>query len=224
MWQPMRRSMPRVHRAGLAAALLLMAAAGAATGVPARELIVDSAASQVHFEIGVLVVMRKKGTFTELEGSVAVDHASGHANIAIRIPAKSARMKDPEHTQLLLSPDFFDARAHPWIEFNSDAMPLESTKARRIQGTLTIRGIERPVMFAVSADACLAQPGLRQCRVRVEGSIRRSAFGMVEFKRTLADHVHLRIEVVLKPETAKVAGAKRPAAKPKATVRSRKRT
>ncbi len=232
MWSSMRATVVddrirRVRRVGIGAALLLIVAtAGASTPTspsPARELIVDSAASKVYFDIGVLVVLRKSGTFSGLEGAIGVDSAAGQANISIRIPAKSAHMKDPEHTQLLLSPDFFDARTHPWIEFRSTAMPLTSSKARRIKGTLTIRGVERPVTFAVSADACLDEPGLRQCQVRVEGSIKRSAFGMVEFKRTLGDTVHLRIEVVLKPEAVKVAKAKRPAPKQEISPRARRK-
>jgi len=213
---------------GLGAALLLMAPARGTTPVPvptpARELIVDTAQSQVHFDIGVLVVMRRSGTFSELEGSVVIDADAKLAQILIRIPTASARMRDPEQTELLLSPDFFDARAHPWIEFRSDAMPLESTQASKVHGSLRIRGIERPVVFAVQADRCLAEHGLRRCQVRVEGSIKRSAFGMVQFKRTLADTVHLRIDVVLRPEPKgkRVASIQRATAKPTAAARARK--
>jgi len=210
----------------LGAALLLMvpargtppAPAPDPAPAPARELMVDTAQSQVHFDIGVLVVMRRSGTFSELEGSVAVDADAKVARILIRIPSASARMRDPEQTELLLSPDFFDARAHPWIEFRSDSMPLESSQASEVHGSLRIRGIERPVVFALQADACLANPGLTRCQVRVEGSIKRSTFGMVGFKRTLADTVHLRINLVLRrsPKSKHLASAQRASTKTKA--------
>lgn len=205
-----------------ALALLLMSAhANAAPAVAVnRALIVDSVDSKVHFDIGVLVVLRRSGTFSAIEGQVDVDASGKLAHILIRIPTKSARMKDPDQTALLLSPDFFDARSHPWIVFRSDALPLEAAKAKRVRGSLAIRGVERPVVFQVQADACLDDPGLRRCHVRVEGSVRRSSFGMVEYKRTLADQVRLRIDVVLRPaEKSKSVAAAKPV---KAAKRARK--
>ena len=200
---------------------------GAASAAPAVEigtgaLVVDSAESKVHFDIGVLMVLRRSGTFSALEGSVQMDAAGRLANILIRIPTRSVRMRDPDQAALLLSPDFFDADAHPWIEFRSDSLPLESTKSRQVPGTLSIRGVERPVVFSVQADSCFDGPGLRRCHVRVEGTVKRSSFGMVGYKRTLADQVRLRIDVVLRPGVKKAAALKRALSRREPAKRARK--
>ena len=107
------------------------------------------------------------------------------------------------YNQLLLSPAFFDAEQHPEIRFRSDAFSSTASGELSVRGSLSVRGRERRARFAVRAEGCTLDERPQDCHVHVRGSLRRSRFGMVEYSRTLADEVHLDIEVRLRPPEAR---------------------
>lgn len=185
------------------ATLLLCAAlaapvAGTKVGAAVR-LQIDPAASRVDFDIVALWVLRRRGRFDEIQGVLSVDRSAHEAQIDIHIPVRSVWMKDPEHRALLLSPAFFDADQHPEIRFRSDVFSSTASGELQVRGTLSVRGRERRTRFSVRAEGCTLDQRPEDCHVHVRGTIRRSRFGMVEYSRTLADEVHLDIEVRLSP-------------------------
>jgi len=167
------------------------------------QLSIDPATSRVDFDIVALWVLRRRGRFDEIEGVLSIDRSAHQARIDIRIPVRSVWMKDPEHRELLLSPAFFDAEQHPEIRFRSDAFSSTASGELSVRGSLSVRGRERRARFAVRAEGCTLDERPQDCHVHVRGSLRRSRFGMVEYSRTLADEVHLDIEVRLRPPEAR---------------------
>lgn len=181
----------------LPAALLLAIAADAAAELPTpRSYRIDAANARVEFDIAALWILRRRGYFEEIDGSLEIAADGQDAGIAVRIAVDSVRMKDRDHVALLLSPAFFDAERHPWIEFRSDRFALSGATRLALPGTLSVRGISRRVRFDVDLRDC--SPGLADaCTVVVDGVLQRSRFGMNEYRRTLADKVLLQIVVTL---------------------------
>lgn len=182
----------------------LTAVAGAlparAPEAPARTLEIDSAETRVDFDITALWVLRRRGEFRELNGTLTVTPDGKSAQIDVRIRVASVHMANPDHVELLLSPAFFDAAQHPWIKFRSEPFALSTHARLALPGTLSVRGIRRKVRFTVDTRQCRVEQ-LDRCRVLVSGILKRSRFGMTEYHRTLADEVRLRI-------AATVSGAK----------------
>ena len=163
-----------------------------------RSMRIDASSATVGFEIAALWILRRHGRFGQIEGSVDVAADGATARIAVRIGVDSVHMKDPDHVELLLSPAFFDAERHPWIEFRSDAFALSAAPHTALPGKLTVRGITRRVRFDLDLGSC--RPGLPDaCTVTVAGVLQRSRFGMTEYRRTLADKVNLTITATLGP-------------------------
>jgi len=160
-------------------------------GMPEQTLSIDSANTTVNFEIVALWFLKRRGEFTGIDGTLKILDGGKRAQIDVRIEVASVHMKDPEHVELLLSPAFFDAVGHPLIEFSSKPFKLTSNTAVALPGYLTVRGVRRKVRFEIDASNC--QPEQR-CSVLVNGVLSRSKFGMTEYRRTLADEVHLRID------------------------------
>lgn len=188
----------------LCAALLAATAADDSIGTRSeprgveRRLPIDASSASVAFEIAALWILRRHGRFEQIDGSLDIASDGVSARIAVRIGVDSVRMADPDHVELLLSPAFFDAERHPWIEFQSDAFALSGTTPAALPGTLTVRGVSRRVRFDVRLGSCRA--GLPEaCTVVVDGVLERSRFGMTEYSRTLADKVHLTITAALGP-------------------------
>ena len=183
--------------------LVLASANGAAAAVAPdpdmpSALQLDSRNTEVEFEIAALWILRRHGRFTEVAGRIDSDPTAGTAVISVRIRVDSVRMKDPDHVRLLLSPEFFDAAQHPWIEFRSEPFAIEGKAQASLPGSLSLRGVTRKVRFDIDRGHCDLRVGAG-CEVVVNGSLKRSRFGMTEYRRTLADKVHLKIAARIEP-------------------------
>jgi len=190
-----------VKRALLSTAVLLaFAAEGRGDGDAGgpRVFRIDASAARVEFDIAALWILHRRGHLSDIDGSVQISADGQSAEIQVRIRVDSVRMKDPDHVELLLSPAFFDAAQHPWIEFRSDAFALSGDTRLALPGELSVRDIRRRVDFSIDLGNC--RPDLPEpCTVTVDGVLQRSHFGMTEYRRTLADKVHLKIEATLAP-------------------------
>lgn len=182
--------------ASLAAALAAAEIAPTESDSAARTLRIDGADTTVEFTIAALWILRRHGHFDHLEGTLDVTADGRSARIGVRIQVDSVAMSDPEHVELLLSPAFFDANRYPWIEFVSEPFPLSGASPLSLPGHLTVRGITLPVVFNLDLENCRPGPPA-PCAVVVDGVLQRSRFGMTEYRRTLADQVHLRIAAVV---------------------------
>jgi polyisoprenoid-binding protein YceI len=161
-----------------------------------RSLHVDPSNTRVEFEVAALWILRRHGVFQQIEGQLQVDPDARMASIGVRIRVASVVMKNPKHVELLLSPAFFDVEQYPWIEFDSEPFSLEPAERLALPGSLLVHGIRRHVEFDVDTRGCSADR-LDDCEVIVNGSLQRSQYGMTEYRRTLADEVHLTIAAAL---------------------------
>lgn len=146
----------------------------------------DPAQSTIGFDIRHMGVATVRGEFTSFSGGLepggarlVVDVASVDTGDAIR--------------DRRLRAEFFDAEQFPAIEFRTDGLGAAT------RGELTIRGVTRPVDLHVVSEPL----GDDRVRIRAEGRIRRSDFGLdwdalrKAGRLIVADHVRLRADVVL---------------------------
>jgi polyisoprenoid-binding protein YceI len=137
-------------------------------------------------------------------GSVRVGTAS------LRIDSDSARAlaglgRGPSPDQLrsiqekFLGPEFLDAEAHPELTLVLDRVVAADTASLDVEGSVTIRGITRPVRFIVAvgpADAnALRLAGGFQVRQTDHGMRPESVAGVVR----VADAVDIRFDVLARP-------------------------
>lgn len=162
----------------------------------AQTLRIDAAGTAVDFDIAALWILRRSGRFSAIDGTLDINATGDQAQIRVRIAVDSVNMKDPDHVSLLLSPAFFDASRYPLIEFNSEPFALAGQSQLKLPGVLTVRGISRKVLFNLDLGQCRPGPPAA-CKVIVDGVLHRSQFGMTEYRRTLAEQVHLRISAVV---------------------------
>ena len=163
---------------------------------PAQILRIDAARASVNFEIAALWILRRSGHFGTIDGTLNIATGGDEAQMRVRIAVDSVHMKDPDHVELLLSPAFFDADRHPWIEFESAPFLLSGESRLPLPGQLTVRGIRQAAVFNLDLRHCRPGPPA-PCKVIVDGMLQRSLFGMTEYRRTLADQVHLQITAVV---------------------------
>lgn len=178
--------------------------AGAAHAAPSRHetLHLDSTHSQADFAVKVLWVIPLHGEFGKVHGTIQVDHFRSSARVTARIDTDDLHMRSDRYADWAKSPEFFDAAQFPQIDFSSDAFPLARLHSGgTVDGTLTLRGVARPVRFTIVPAQC-ATPLSGACPVEAEGSIERRDFGMRSRRATLADKVALHLSIIVTPAPA----------------------
>ena len=142
-------------RAALPVAAFAVTFAAFAASASAETLRVDGAHSHVEFGVHVLWFGRIVGRLDDLQGTLDLDRRQGVATVDVHVAAAAVQMDDRSYTDWARGPDFFDAARHPQIHFVSQPFPLDRLQqGGALVGTLTLRGISRPVRFELLARPC----------------------------------------------------------------------
>ncbi len=180
------------------AALALLATAWAAdthAGGSERWLL-DTDVSEAQFRARVFALITITGRFDRVHGQIDVDRTRAVARIDTTVELVSLGMANAAHAAWALSPAFFDAERHPEARFRADDVPLGVLAAGGVlHGQLSLRGVRRPVAFRLEPQDCPLDPA-HACALALEGSVRRTDFGMRAERHAVADRVQLRITVV----------------------------
>jgi polyisoprenoid-binding protein YceI len=159
----------------------------------------DAVRSQAGFTVKVLWLIGVAGEFGAVRGNLDIDRFRGTARVHASIESATLHMRSARNAEWAKSAEFFDATHYPQIDFESDDFPLVRLHGGgTLDGTLTLRGIDKPVRFRILPSEC-AQPLTGACAVQAEGSIERSDFGMHSRRGTLADKVALRLRIFVLP-------------------------
>ena len=179
------------------AALVLGTAAAAAERSDTTTLALDAQRSHADFEVKVLWLIGVHGRFGRVQGSVTLDRFRGTVVADATIDVDALSMRNHNYEEWVKSPEFFDAQRFPAIHFVSDPVALERLRAGgAITGTLSLRGIERPVTLVLERSDC-PEAVASACAAEASGTIRRSDFGMRSRRGTLSDKVELGFSIFL---------------------------
>jgi polyisoprenoid-binding protein YceI len=174
-----------------AACLLPWAAVGAAD-----KLTIGGAHGSIDFAIGDSRVFRTTGSFKDWQGFLSVDDQDvPKSSVQVTVHMKSVQMLDTQQTAMMKDTDFFDVDRFPEMTFVSTAVERTGETTLKVTGNVTLRGITRPMVLAVSVtDRKPGAPaGSRYARFRAEGVIKRSEFGMTKFVDVVGDPVDITI-------------------------------
>lgn len=162
---------------------------------------IDANHSELSFRIRHLV-SRVRGTFNQWSGTVVADPASlatGRVNVTIQ--TGSIDTGNERRDTHLRSGDFFDATAHPTITFASTRVEPQSGGRFRLHGTLTMKGVTKPVVLEARQMEVSGAPGKRRIGFEATGTINRMDYGVTWNRAAegggavLGDEVQLDITV-----------------------------
>ncbi|ERH41468.1 polyprenyl-pyrophosphate binding protein [Legionella pneumophila str. Leg01/11] len=102
----------------------------------------------------------------------------------------------PELDKHLKSPLFFDTEKYPTATFVSNKVDVLSKTSAKVQGTLTLHGISKPVTLMVTLNKTGKNPISDKISVgfSAKTDIKRSDFGMNTLLPDVGDNVSLEIE------------------------------
>ena len=172
-----------------AACLMLAGAAQAATPT-----VIDPMTSWAGFSLKTRWGQTLEGRFSAIEGEI-VPAGDARKRVRVRMLTRGVEIVGhPRYTRLTRGEGFFDAAAHPYVVFVSDAFPEALVReGGKLAGELSIRGVTRREVFTIEPSAC-ARPGI-DCDVVANGVVYRGDFGMDRWGFALSDRVWLTLRL-----------------------------
>ena len=166
--------------------------------------VLDPAHTIAKFSVRVLGLSTVEGRFDQASGSIVLDRAAAEGAVEVTIATATVSTGDSLHAEVarwrderLRSQDLFAVTEYPRMVFKSSRFQFAGDKVRSIDGTLTLRGVTRPVTLVATRFFCGTDPTSRKdvCEGDLEASIRRSDFGMPYAVPVISDEVRLYIAV-----------------------------
>ena len=173
-------------------------AAGSAAAAPVKYTI-DPEHTYPSFEadhFGGLSTWR--GKFTRTSGTIVYDKEAGSGTLDITIDPASidtghAKLNDHVRT----GPDMLDVKKYPTATYTGKLAKFVDGAPTEVDGTLTLRGVSKPVTLKIDRFDCRPHPmkkGKNVCGANATSTIDRSAFG-VDWGKNYGFNMDVKLEI-----------------------------
>ena len=142
--------------------------------------VLDPSHSELQFKIKHLMISTVTGQFGSFKASVETeqdDFSTARIHFSADIDSISTNNEQRDHH--LKNGDFFDAEKHPKLVFESTGMTASGEDEFSLSGTLTMKGVSKPVTLNVEFGGIITDPwGNTRSGFTITGKIKRSDFGV----------------------------------------------
>ncbi|MFO1312555.1 MAG: YceI family protein [Burkholderiales bacterium] len=176
---------------------VLLAACHAAAAAPVSYA-VDGSHTTPMFEVRHMNMSLQRGFFTETMGTIKLDREARTGTIDVTISTGSAITSTRILTDVLKRRDWLDAEQFPAMRYVATEIAFDGDVPVAASGTLTLRGVDRPVRLAIADFRCGTHLVYRRpmCSAEASATIRRSEFGLTAGLPNVAgDEVRIVIPV-----------------------------
>lgn len=170
--------------------------AGTPADVKAGTYKVEPNHTQVTFSVSHFGISPFAGTFADASGTLQLDPAKPAATkLDVTIPIASVQTTVPKLTEELKAADWFDAAKFPTATFHSTKVSPLGPDAVQVEGTLTLHGVTKPVMFRAKLFGATTNPMSKKASIGFLGRmvIHRSEFGVTKYVPVVSDETVLVI-------------------------------
>lgn len=134
--------------------------------------------------------------FGEASGTLVYDAvAPENSSVEVTLPLSGLDTFVPALDEHLKAADFFDAAKFPVATFKSNSVHVVAKGKLKVAGTLTIKGVSKPVALDVTLNNAGVHPMTKQESIGFDATatIKRSEFGLGMYAPAVSDEVGLRI-------------------------------
>lgn len=179
-------------------ALLLLSAAVSTAALAAPETyVIDGSHSFPRFEYSHFGYSNQVSRFDKTAGTIVLDRAAKSGSIDVTIDTTSVNTGFPLFNEHIQAEDFLDTKKYPTIAYKSSKLNFAGDKLASVDGTLTIKGVSKPVRLEVTSFHCMPHPMLKKdaCGANAVARIKRSEFNAGKYAPHVGDDVTLTIAV-----------------------------
>ncbi len=135
--------------------------------------------------------------FDKTSGKIVLDHQAKTGSAEITIDTTSVDTGYPLFNEHIQGEDFLDTAKYPTATFISNKFKFEGENLVEVDGTLTLKGISKPVTLTVTSFQCMPHPMLKKdaCGANATTVVKRSGFNMGKYAPNVGDDVTITIPV-----------------------------
>ncbi|WP_429448403.1 YceI family protein [Paraburkholderia sp. WC7.3g] len=140
-----------------------------------------------------------RGKFTKTTGTVTLDRAAKTGTIDVTVDPASVQTGNPKLDDHLRAAEFFDVEKYPTVTYKGTEIKFDGDKPVGVIGTLTIRGITKPVNLKIDSFKCMQHPVLKRevCGVEASTEFNRADYGMefgAKYGFSMQTRLHIQSE------------------------------
>lgn len=132
---------------------------GAIAGLVPGTWNIDPSHSHLGFTVRHLMVSKVRGEFSGFSGTITIADDLLASSVSAEVDVASVSTRDSGRDEHLRSSDFFAIDEYPTWSFRSTGIAATSDPSDYVlSGELTLRGVTRPVEFALEVNGVSADP------------------------------------------------------------------
>ena len=167
-----------------------------ATAAP-ETYVIDNSHTFPRFEYSHLGFSNQVHRFNTTSGKIVLDRAAKSGSVDVLIDAKSVDTGSTLFNGHIQGDGFFDTANFPIITYKSDSLKFEGDNLVAVEGTLTMKGVSKPLTLTVTALNCRLHPMHKKdaCGANATGKLKRSDFNAGKYAPAVGDDVTLTLSI-----------------------------
>lgn len=135
--------------------------------------------------------------FDKTSGKIVLDRQAKSGSVEVTVDTTSVNTGSTLFNEHIQGADFLDTAHYPTMTFQSNTLKFEGDKLASVEGTLTLKGISKPVTLTVTSFQCMPHPMLKKdaCGANATTVVKRSDFNMGKYAPNVGDEVTVTIPV-----------------------------
>lgn len=175
-----------------------LAAAISSTTLAAPETyIIDDAHTYPRFSYNHLGYSTQLSRFNKTSGNIVIDREAKTGSVNVIIDTRSVDTGHSLFDEHIQGAEFLDTAKYPTASFISSKVNFEGDKVSSVDGTLTLKGISKPVTLTVTSFQCMPHPMRKKdaCGADATAVVKRTDFNMGKYAPQVGDDVTITISV-----------------------------
>ena len=158
---------------------------------------IDSSHTFPRFSYSHFGYSKQLSKFDKTTGTIVIDREAKTGSVDVTIDTKSVDTGYPLFNEHIQGEDFLDTAKYPSATFTSNKVKFDGDKVTSIDGTLTLKGISKPVTLTVTSFLCKPHPMVKKdaCGADATTTVKRTDFNMGKYVPYVGDDVTITIPV-----------------------------
>jgi polyisoprenoid-binding protein YceI len=135
--------------------------------------------------------------FDKTSGKIIIDRAAKTGSVDVTVDTTSVDTGYALFNEHIQGKDFLDTAQYPTATFKSAQLKFDGGQLVSVDGTLTLKGISKPVTLTVTSFQCMPHPILKKeaCGANATTVIKRTDFNMGKYAPNVGDEVTVTLPV-----------------------------
>ncbi len=187
--------MKKTTRLALAAAAIATLS-GAAVAAP-ETFVIDGTHSFPRFSYSHFGFSTQLSRFNKTTGKIVLDKAAKTGSVDVVIDTKSVDTGFTVFNGHIQGEDFLDTEKYPTATFKSTKVNFEGDKPVSVDGSLTIKGVSKPVTLTLNTFQLMPHPMMKKDAIGANATtkIKRTEFNAGKYAPNVGDEVTIDIAV-----------------------------